>query len=112
MNFFFTVTTSSQYFCLGETVQLNCSAQGAAEWTSVYILGTGRSISFDNTDSINIPETIGNGTGVLLETNPRIVTSLSFTLTTDRVETSCTNSQLRATSTISSVQDSEFKVVY
>ena len=63
-------------------------------------------------ETINTSEPVGNGTGVLLETSPRIVTSLSFNLTTDRVEASCTDNQLRTTTTISSVQDSEFQVIY
>ena len=111
MNFSFTVTTSSEYLCLGNVVQLNCSAQGSANWISD-ILGIGQTISFANTTQIDLPETVGNGTGILLETSPVIVTSLSFTLTTDRVETRCADNQARTTTTISSVQPSEFQVVY
>ena len=113
MNFSFTVTTSPEYLCLGETVQLTCSAQGSATWISDGILGpSNQSINFASTDPINTPVTVGNGTAVLLERDPRIVTSLSFNLTTDRVVTSCTDSVLRTTTTISSVQPSEFKVIY
>ena len=63
-----------------------------------------------NGGKINLTETMGNGTAVLLERNPCIVTSLSFNLTTDRVETSCNDNQIRTTTTISSVQSSEFQV--
>ena len=111
MNFSFTVTISPEYLCLGDSVQLNCFAQGAATWTSDDILGPGQSISFINGDSINTSRTVGNGTGVLLETSPRIVISLSFNLTADRVETNCTDNQLRTTTAISSVQESKFKVI-
>ena len=112
MNFSFTVKTSPKYLCLGDLVQLTCSAQVSATWTNDVILGPGQCIDFLNGDQINSTETVGNGTAVLLEMSPCIVTSLSFTLTTDRVETSCTDSQTRTTITISSVQPSEFKVVY
>ena len=111
MNFSFTVT-SPEYLCLGDSVQLTCSAQGSARWRSDDILGPDQSITFDGADSINTSMSMGNGTGVLLETDPFIVTSLSFNLTTDRVETSCTDSQARPTTTISSVQPSEFQDVY
>ena len=111
MNFSFTVT-SPEYLCLGDSVLLNCTAQGLARWESDGILGPDQSIDFDDPNSINRPITVGNGTGVLIETNPLIVTFLSFNLTTNRVETSCTDSQLRTTTTISSVQPSEFQVVY
>ena len=110
MNFSFTVTASPEYLCLGDSVQLTCSAQGSARWRSDDILGPGQSIGFDSVGSIDIPITVGNGTAVLTETDPRIVTSLSFNLTTDRVETNCTDNQLRTT-TISSVQHSEFQIV-
>ena len=109
MNFSFTVT-SPEYLCLGDSVQLNCSAQRSAMWKSDDILGPGQSITFSIINLINSPVTVGNGTGVLLETSPRIVTSLSFNLTTDRVETSCFDNQLGTTTTISSVQPSEFQV--
>ena len=112
MNFSFTVTISLEYLCLGDSIQLTCSAQVSATWTSDDILGPGQTINFDSSNSINTPVTIGNGTAVLIETDPRIVTSLSFNLTTDRVETSCTDSQLRTTRTISSVQPSVFQAVY
>ena len=96
--------------CLGDLVRLTCSALGSATWRSDDILGHGQFISFINGDAINTSKPVGNGTGVLLETNPpHIVTSLSFILTTDRVETSCTDNQDNTTTTISSVQDSEFK---
>ena len=111
MNFSFTVT-SPEYLCLGDSVQLNCSAQDSARWRSGDILGPGRIITFVSSDSINTPRIVGNGTGVLLETDPRIVTSLSFNLTTDRVETSCTDGQAMTATTISSVQPSEFQVCY
>ena len=111
MNFSFTDTTSPEYLCLGDYVQLTCTAQGSARWRSDDILGPDQSISFINGDSINTSKPVGNGTTVLPETSPRIVTSLSFYLTTDRVETSCTDNQLRTTRTISSVQPSEFQVV-
>ena len=111
MDFSFTVTTSPEYLCLGDSVQLTCSAQGSARWRSDDILGPGQSILFDSIISINTPMTVGNGTGVLLETSPRIVTSLSFNLTTDRVVTSCTDNQRMTTTTISSVQPSEFQVI-
>ena len=112
MNFSFTVTTVPDYLCLGYLVQLTCSSQGSARWESDDILGPGQIISFDDEQSINTSITVGNGTAVLLETDPRIVTSLSFNLTANRVKTHCTDSQLRKTTTISSVQPSEFKVVY
>ena len=112
MNFSFTVTISLEYLCLGDSVQLTCSAQGSARWRSDDILGPGQIISFLGFDLINTLVTVGNGTAVLIETDPRIVTSLSFNLTTDRVETSCTDSVLRTTTIISSVQPSEFQVVY
>ena len=110
MNFSFTVTTSPEYLCLGDSVQLTCTAQVLARWRSDDILGPDGSISFDDADPLNTPVTIGNGTVVLLERSLRIVTSLSFNLTTDRVETSCNDGQLRTTTTISSVQPSEFQV--
>ena len=108
MNFSFTVTTSSEYLCLGDSVQLTCSAQGSAIWRSDDILGPGQIMYFINSSQINSPVTVGNGIGVLLETDPRIVTSLSFNLTTDRVETGCTNSQTGDITRISSVQPSEY----
>ena len=111
MNFSFTVT-SSEYLCLGDLVQLSCSAQVSATWTSDDILGPDQSITFDSLDSINTPVTVGNGTAVLIEKSPRIVTSLSFNLTTNRVKANCTNNQLRTTTTISSVQPGEFQVLY
>ena len=112
MNFSFTVTTSPEYLCLGDAVQLNCTAQGAATWRSDNILGPGQTITFTTSSQINSSVTVGNGTAVLIEKDPRIVTSLSFNLTTDRVETSCIDSQLIITTIISSVQPSEFQVVY
>ena len=112
MNFSFTVTASPEYLCLGETVQLTCTARGSATWESGDILGHVETIHFISTDAINTSVTVGNGTGVLLEKDPRFVTSLSFNLTTERVETNCTDSQLITTTTISSVQPSEFQVVY
>ena len=111
-NFSFTVTPSPEYLCLGDLVQLNCSAQGSVTWESDDILGPGQRILFVSGDSINTSLTEGNGTGVLLETDPRFVTSLSFNLTADRVETSCTDYQSNTTTTISSVQPSEFQVIY
>ena len=111
MNFSFTDTTSPEYLCLGDSVQLTCTAQGSSRWRSDDILGPDQSISFINGDSINTSKPVGNGTTVLPETSPHIVTSLSFYLTTDRVETNCTDSQIRTTRTISSVQPSEFQVV-
>ena len=110
MNFSFTVTASPEYLCLGDSVQLTCSAQDSARWISDDILGPDQSISFISTSSINTSRTVGNGTGVLLEKNLRIVTSLSFNLTTDRVETSCTDGLTRTATTISSVQPSEFQI--
>ena len=112
MNFSFIVTTSPEYLCSGDFVLLTGSTQGSATWRSDYILGPGKIITFDSAVSINTSVPVGNGTGVLLETSPRIVTSLSFNLDTDRVETSCTDNQLRTTTAISSVQPSEFQVVY
>ena len=111
MNFSSTVTTSPEYLCLGDSIQLTCSAQGSATWRSDDILGPNQYISFSET-SINSLMTVRNGTGVLLEKDPRIVTSLSFNLTTDRVETNCTDGQLMTTTTISSVQPSEFQICY
>ena len=112
INFSFTVTSSPEYYCLGDLVQLNCSAEGSARWRSDDILGPGQTITLNSADSINTPMTVGNGTVVLLETDPLIVTSLSFNLTTDRVETSCTDSQFRTTTITSSIQPSEFQDVY
>ena len=112
MNFSFTVTTSPEYLCLGDLVQLTCSAQGSARWRSDDILGPGMIINFDSEDSINTLVTVGNGTGVLLETDPRIVTSLSFNLIADRVKTRCTDNQLRTKTITSSVQPSEIQDVY
>ena len=112
MNFSFIVTTFPEYLCLGGTVQLTCTAQGSATWMSDDILGPGQFIIFDDADSINTSVTVNNGTAILIETDPLYITSLSFHLTTDRVEASCTDGQLRPTTTISSVQDSEFQVVY
>ena len=110
MNFSFTVT-SPEYLCLENLVQLTCSAQGSARWRSDDILGPDQSISFTES-SINSSETVGNGTGVLIETDPLIVTSLSFNLTADEVETNCTDGQTRTTTTKSSVQPSEFQICY
>ena len=112
MNFSFIVTPSPEYLCLGDLVQLNCSAEGSVTWISDDILGPDQSISFISTSSINTSRTVGNGTGVLLEKDPCFVTSLSFNLTADRVETRCNDSQFRTTTTVSSVQDSEFLVIY
>ena len=112
MNFSFTVTTSPEYLCLGDFVQLTCTAQGSARWTSDDILGPGQNINFMDIDMINESISMGNGTGILLETSPRIVTSLSFNLTTDRVETNCTDRLANTMTHISSVQPSEFLVVY
>ena len=50
MNFSFTVTTSPEYLCLGDSVQLTCSAEGSATWRSDDILGPDQSISFLNGD--------------------------------------------------------------
>ena len=112
MNFSFTVTSSPEYLCLGDSVQLICSAQGSATWRSDNILGPGRVIFLTISNLTNSTETVGNGTGVLLKKNLYniIVTSLLFNLTTDRVEASCTDNQLRTTTTISSVQPSEFQI--
>ena len=112
MNFSFIVTPSPEYLCLGDLVQLNCTAEGSVTWTSDDILGPDQIITFTRSSQINSPVTVGNGTGVLLEKDPCFVTSLSFNLTTDRVETRCNNSQFGTTTTISSVQDSEFLVIY
>ena len=98
--------------CLGDLVQLTCSAQGSARWESDDILGHGQTITLNSADSINTSMTVGNSTAILLETDPRIITSLSFNLTADRVETSCTDNQFRTTTNISSVQASEFQNVY
>ena len=98
--------------CLGDLVQLTCSAQGSATWTSDDILGPSETINFDSTDSINRLVPVGNGTAVLLEKSPHIVTSLSFNLTTDRAEANCADNQLRNMMIESSVQPSEFQVVY
>ena len=111
MNFSFTVTTSPEYLCLGDSVQLTCTAQSSATWESDDILGPNQTITFNGEESINTSMTVGNGTAVLLEKNPHFVTSLSFNLTADRVETSCLNYQLGTTTTISSVQPSEFQVI-
>ena len=105
---FFAVTTFPEYLCLGDSVQLNCSAQGSARWRSDDILGQNETISFTRSNQLQMPVTIGNGTAVLIENYPLYVISLSFNLTTDRVETSCTDGQTRTTTTISSVQPSEF----
>ena len=112
MNFSFTVTSSPEYLCLGDSIQLICSAQGSATWRSDNILGPGRVILLTISNLTNSTETVGNGTGVLLKKNLYniIVTSLSFNLTTDRVEASCTDNQLRTTTNISSVQPSEFQI--
>ena len=111
MKFCSTVTTSSEYLCLGDLVQLNCSAQRSAVWRSNYIFGADQVITFTSSSQDQLM-TVGNGTGVLLETSPRIVTSLSFNLTTDRVEISCADYQDRTNKTISSVQPSEFQICY
>ena len=112
MNFSFTVTTSSQFLCLGDSVILTCSAQGSARWRSDAILGPGKNIYFVSADEINTLRILGNGTAVLLQTSPRVVTYLSFNLTVYSVKTLCTDSQLRNATTISSVQPSEYPVVY
>ena len=111
MNFPFTVTPSSKYLCLRDVVELTCTAQISATWRSDDILGPRQSIDFLNGDSINKSVTVGDGTGVLIETDPRIVTSLSFNLNTDGVDTHCTDSQLRTTTTKSSVQPGEFQFI-
>ena len=109
MNFSFTVTTSPKYLCLGDSVRLTCTAQVSARWRSDDIFGPDQTITFLILNQINSTKTVGNGTSVLLETSPRIVTSLSFNLTADRVETSCTDGQTRTTTRTSSVQPSEFQ---
>ena len=106
MNLSFTVT-SPEYLCLGEMVQLTCSAEGSVTWRSDDILGLDQ-ITFFSSTSINTSRTVGNGTAVLIKTSPRIVTSLSFNLTADGVETRCTDGQAMFATAISSVQASEF----
>ena len=105
VNFSFAVIPSSEFSCLEVLVQLNCIANGSARWQSD-ILGPGQSIDFVN-ELINTSKTVGNGTAVLIEKDPHN-TVLSFNLTTDRVETHCTDSQTRTTTTVSYVQPSEF----
>ena len=89
-------------------MELNCSAQNAVQWSSESIIGHGLSISFDNSDEINSTKMEGNATGTLLQTNPLLVSSFSFNLTADRVQTNCTDSQFMSTTEISSVYPSEF----
>ena len=90
---------------------MNCSAQNAIIWSSETIIGHGRGISFDSSDEINLPKMEGNATGILLQTNPLLVSSLFFNLTADRVQTNCTDSQFISTAEISSVYPSEFQAV-
>ena len=112
MNFSFTVTTSPEYLCLGDSVRLTCSAKGSAIWRSDAILGPGQIMFFTTLSQYGLTENVGNGTGVLIEMSPRIVTSLSFNLIADGVETRCTDGQAMFTTAISSVQASEFQICY
>ena len=104
MNFSFPVTTSPEYFCLGDSVQLTCSAQNLARWTSDGVLGPGQTITCDQ---IGSP---GNGTAILNKTSPGIVTSLSFKLISDKVEINCTDGLTRNTTIVASVQPSECQI--
>ena len=110
MNYSFTVTASPEYLCLGDLVQLTCSARRSARWTSDDILGSGETISFNWFSRTKSPKTKGNGTGILIKKFPCIVTSLSFNLTADGVETKCTDAQHRVSTEISHLQPSEFKI--